>query len=286
VSRPPVPFVVGVGRSGTTLLRLMLDAHPEVAVPPETGFIPRVATLEGERLRNRFFRVMVRQPAWPDYGIPEEDFRRALRGIEDFTVAEGVRCFYATYALARGKARYGDKTPPYRAHMPLIETLLPETRFVHLVRDGRDVALSRRGLWFEGGQTVADVARAWREGVETARAGGRAVARYLEVRYEDLVADPGAELRRVCAFVDLAFDPAMLRYHEGASERLGEIGDRYARDGSLRSARDQRLAALQSTTRPPDAGLAGRWRRDMGEADRAEFEREAGGLLRELGYAP
>jgi hypothetical protein len=282
---PPVPFVVGLGRSGTTILRLMLDAHPEVAVPPETGFIPRVAGLEGARLRNRFFRVMTRQPAWPDYGIPAEHFREALRKIGGFfTVADGVRCFYETYAARRGKVRYGDKTPPYRAHMPLIDSLLPEARFVHLIRDGRDVALSRRGLWFESGESVSDVARAWRNEVGSARTQGRAVRHYLEVRYEDLVAKPAAELGRICEFVELPYDPAMLRYHKNAASRLGEIGGRVARGGTVRSTREQRLAALESTTRPPDASLAGRWKRDMPEEDRREFERVAGDLLRELGY--
>jgi Sulfotransferase family len=284
MSHPPMPFVVGLGRSGTTLLRLMLDAHPEMAVPPETGFIPRVVHLEGERLRNRFFRVMTRQPAWPDYGIPDEAFRQALRKIGDFTVADGVRCFYETYAARRGKVRYGDKTPPYRAHMPLIDSLLPEARFVHLIRDGRDVAISRRGLWFEGGETIEEIARVWCGEVESARSGGRSVRHYLEVRYEDLVTAPERELRRICDFVELRFEPAMLRYHEGATARLGEIGDRLARGGTVRSTREQRLAALESSTQPPDAGLAGRWRRDMSEEDRAEFERIAGGLLRELGY--
>jgi hypothetical protein len=280
----PVPFVVGLGRSGTTLLRLMLDAHPQMAVPPETGFIPRVAGLEGERLRNRFFRVMTRQPAWPDYGIPAEVFREALRKIEDFTVAEGVRCFYETYAARRGKVRYGDKTPPYRTHMPLIDSLLPEARFVHLIRDGRDVALSRRGLWFEGGESIAEIARVWLEEVESARSGGRSVRHYLEVRYEDLVVAPESELRRICDFVELHFESAMLRYHEGAAARLSEIGDRVARDGTVRSTREQRLATLESSMRPPDAGLAGRWKQDMAEEDRAEFVRVAGELLRELGY--
>ena len=107
---------------------------------------------------------------------------------------------------------------------------------------------------------------------------------YLEVRYEDLVTAPEGELRRICDFVELRFEPAMLRYHEGATKRLGEIGNRLARDGTVRSTREQRLAALESSTRPPDAGLAGRWRRDMSEEDRAKFERVAGGLLHELGY--
>jgi hypothetical protein len=119
MSHPPMPFVVGLGRSGTTLLRLMLDAHPEMAVPPETGFIPRVVHLEGERLRNRFFRVMTRQPAWPDYGIPDEAFRQALRKIGDFTRRRW--CAVLLRDL-RGKTRQGalrrqDSTLP-RAHAP------------------------------------------------------------------------------------------------------------------------------------------------------------------------
>ncbi len=98
--RAPMPIVVGSPRSGTTLLRFMLDAHPELAIPPETGFLPAVAKLTGEggELREAFFRLVTaypaEAPAWPDFGIEREAFRAELSTIEPFGVADGVRAFY------------------------------------------------------------------------------------------------------------------------------------------------------------------------------------------------
>jgi hypothetical protein len=287
---PPMPFIVGVGRSGTTLLRLMLDAHPNVAIPSETGFIARVAGLDEEverptRRKRRFFNLVRRTPAWPDYRLSEDAFWEELSRIEHFTVAAGVRAFYRLYARRFGKSRYGDKTPRYAARMLLIAGLLPESRFVHLLRDGRDVALSRKGMWFEKGETFADIAANWRESVEIARSQGRSLTgRYLEIRYEDLVTDPQTELAKICVFAEIDYEDAMLRYYERAEERLGDLGDAIARDGTVRATREQRLSISKSSTRPPDAGLLYRWKRSMNAEDRREFERVAGDLLHELRY--
>src|ERR1700749_1142202 len=113
----PMPFIVGSPRSGTTLLRFMLDAHPELAIPPETGFLTLGPKLKGrgDKLRERFFQEVVNYPKsspnWPDFEIPEGTFRAALAEINPFTVSDGYRAFYRLYAARFGKARWGDKTP-------------------------------------------------------------------------------------------------------------------------------------------------------------------------------
>src|SRR6476659_10763175 len=100
----PMPIIVGAPRSGTTLLRLMLDAHSELAIPPETGFLTLGETLtgRGDKLRRNFFEAVVNyplpSPSWPDFEIPEETFREALNRISPFTIAEGYRTFYRLYA--------------------------------------------------------------------------------------------------------------------------------------------------------------------------------------------
>jgi hypothetical protein len=187
-----MPFLVGVGRSGTTLLRLMLDAHDALAIPAETHFIPAVAGMSGEpaTLRRRFLEALTGFETWPDLTISAAELDAALAGIEPFTVADGVRCFYRLYAKRRGKTRVGDKSPPYCLHIATIARLLPEARFVHLIRDGRDVVLSVRPLWFSPGTTIEAIAADWAHRIRTARMQGRGRAHYLEVRYETRV--PGA----------------------------------------------------------------------------------------------
>src|SRR5688572_7375160 len=156
----PLPMIVGSPRSGTTLLRLMLDAHPELAIPPETGFLVLGEQLaeEGEAARDQFFAAVTGYPpdapAWLDFGIPAETFRLRLRQLDPFTVSDGFRLFYRMYAQRFGKPRGGDKTPMYCRHLQAIERLLPEARFVHIIRDGRDAAVSLRRQWFSPGHDI------------------------------------------------------------------------------------------------------------------------------------
>jgi hypothetical protein len=145
------------------------------------------------------------------------------------------------------------------------------------------VALSVCPMWFAAGPEMGDLARAWRQTVETCRALGARCAHYIEVRYERLVADPEGELKRLAAALDLPWDPAMLRYHERARARLDEVRTWLRPDGSPLITKEERLANHRLTSSPPDASRAGRWRTEMREEERATFSREAGALLRELG---
>src|SRR5262245_10657035 len=126
----PMPVVIGAPRSGTTLLRFMLDAHPELAIPPETGFLALGEALDAgaatDEGRRRAFGDQVMQfpreaPAWPDFGLAEDRFRAALDAIDPFTAREGIRAFYRLYAERFGKSRVGDKTPSYCLHLEPIQ---------------------------------------------------------------------------------------------------------------------------------------------------------------------
>jgi hypothetical protein len=286
----PMPIVVGAPRSGTTMLRLMLDAHPALAIPPETGFLTLAPGLRGsgDRLRERFLDAVTRHgqpsPSWPDFEIPRDEFREALHATTPFTAAAGFRAFYRLYAARFGKPRWGDKTPLYCLHLAPIRRVLPEARFVHVIRDGRDVALSSRKMWFSPGFAIETQAAYWRRCVLGARRAGLGRPDYLEVRYEDLVLRTRETLARICAFVDLPYDEAMERFHTRAPDRLREHKGRSAPDGSAVLTQAQRLAQQERTTRPPDPSLVHAWQDAMSAEDRAGFRRVAGRLLDELGY--
>ena len=281
---PPAPFVVGVGRSGTTLLRLMLDAHPELAIPAETHFVPELLERERECSDPReLAAAIVASRAWGDFGLaPEELYEATASGRG---AADVLRAFYGLCAAARGKPRWGDKTPGYVKRMRPIAAGLDEARFVHLIRDGRDVALSRRSRGMGADKPIADVAELWRRRIENARKQAKRLrGRYLELRYEDLVADPETALRRVCELVDLGYDPAMLTYHEAGGERIGELGDLAAREGRRERTQEERQAAHALAAKPPTEKRTEVWRTEMPAAEREEFERVAGPLLADLGY--
>ena len=266
---PPV-LVLGVRRSGTTLLRVMLDRHSELAIPDESYFVPQLAHRHGERVDpERFLDDVRRLRTLREWGVDPADVAARLR--RGMPLGEAIGAVYEVYAAGRGKRRWGDKTPMYMQHLPLLERLWPHARFVHLVRDGRDAALSFLAMpdgvvtrtWAHP-RTAADFACQWATEVRAARALGRRVGpRYLEVRYEELVADPATELRRICEHVGLFFEAGMLEY-AGAVEVSAK-------------PHQQRLR------QPPTPGVRD-WRAEMPRADAGAFEAIAGGVLAELRY--
>ena len=264
-------IVLGVRRSGTTLLRVMLDRNPALAVPDESYFVPQLARRHrGTVDVGAFVDDLRRLPTLVEWGLSPEAVRAHLR--DGMTPGEAIGAVFATYAAERGKPRWGDKTPLYMQHLPLLERLFPGARFVHLIRDGRDAALSflsvAGGIMTEGWGHPRDVegfACQWATEVSAARALGGRVGpdRYLELRYEELVADPVGPLRRVCAFAGLDYDDSMLGY-------VGQTA-------SARKEHQQRL------NEPPRVGVR-EWRAEMAAPDVAAFEAVAGGLLSDLGY--
>ena len=290
-SHPAMPVIVGAPRSGTTMLRLMLDAHPQLAIPPETGFLVLAPALksEGQRLQTEDFVEAItnfppEMPAWLDFGIPLADFRRELDRIRSFDVADGFRAFYRLYAGRFGKSRWGDKTPLYALHLCDIADTLPEAHFIHVIRDGRDVSLSLRQCWFSPSQDMKILAAHWQRHVAEGRRQGACCRRYIEVRYEALVRQPAAVLEEICAFVGLPYVSQLERYHETAMVRLSEHRGRQSSDGLLAITPEERLEQQRLATRPPDPSRIEAWKETMTAVERSDFEGVAGDLLRDLGY--
>ncbi|MDQ3758790.1 MAG: sulfotransferase [Actinomycetota bacterium] len=292
-NRPaPVPFVVGVNRSGTTLLRMMLDSHPDLAIPPETHFIPALFEAAdakkkaGERMSaQETVDFLVEHRRWGDFDLDTDALRERITQAKRVRPRFAVRAFYELYAESQGKSRYGDKTPGYVKQMGTIQRTLPEARFVHLIRDGRDVAISRGDRITAEELTIERHAKIWKRRIGRARRQAPRLSHYKEVRYEDLVEDPEAVLREICEFIELPYDPAMLAYHERSADRLQEIArDLDDEDGGALRPAEERLEAHSLVTEAPRSDRVGRWHELMEPEDVAKFEVLAGDLLDELGY--
>jgi Sulfotransferase family len=268
-ARAPAPFIVGVSRSGTTSLRLALGAHPQLAIPPETHFVPElVETCQtGGVGAEEVVRLLAEEPHWPLFGLAPAAVRARLPTSGRVKPRAALRAFYGAYAEARGRPRWGDETPGYLHGMRQIAAALPEARFVHVIRDVRDVALSM----IEAGQIRADAvdsaAGHWARQVGRARVDAARVDHCLEILYEDLAPEAEPTLRRVAEFLELPWDPAL-------AEAL-----RSGRNGSPPAAARPAAGARPALTEPP-----GRWRSEMSRDDRATCEAVAGDLLSELGY--
>lgn len=282
---PPAPFVVGLERSGATLLRLMLDAHPALAIPPDTHFLPDLIRTCSHRNDSRaVFLEMFRQAQnRADFHLSWTLFEDRVMALREFRLDEATRVFYRLYAERFGKKRWGDKSPGYELHLSRIGELLPEARFIHLIRDGRDRFLSLRKVYWETG-TASEAAAQWARRIRTAREQSQKVVHYLEIRYEDLVREPEQILRKVCEFIELEFSPVMLDYHRTGTERIAELAD---------LPPGKRLAAADAVLRrsihplagvPPRLDRIGVWKGEFTPEETRAFDQVAGQMLRSLGY--
>lgn len=254
----------------------MLDAHPELAIPGETHFLMTLwnrrqrYTRDGWLDAEALVRDAMRSHQFRYWDVPEDAVLRRVRALDRADFGDAISAMYMAYADRQGKRRWGDKTPQYVRSIAQLSTIFPGSRFVHVIRDGRDVALSYLSVdW--GPPNIWRAARVWRQDVSVGRRAGRLVGpeRYTEVRYEDLVGSPASVLGRLCTFLDLGFDRAMLDYHHAAPDRVG--------------ARPDRTDDHASSLRPPTAGLRD-WRTQMSDEQTKAFESIAGPLLSELGY--
>jgi Sulfotransferase family len=269
--RPPPLILLGVSRSGTTLLRVVLDRSAGIAIPDESFFVPLLARRHRRRVDPaRFVDDLGRIPALRAWGLEPADV--APRLDPRLTTGEAIAAVFEAYAAKERKPRWGDKTPMYMHHLPLLERLFPDAQYVHLIRDGRDAAVSFLRMpegtftrtWAHP-ESAAEFACLWRIEVEDARELGRRVgpSRYFETRYEELVAEPELAVQAICAFAELPFDASMLDY-------AGVVDV---------SAKPHQQRLLQ----PPTTGVRD-WRSELDPGDVRAFEAIAGPLLAELGY--
>lgn len=269
-TRGPMMIIVGSGRSGTSLLASMMDAHPDLSVSSESHFLPKliealpetlttpnhVAHMTGLIERNQWFAE------W-DYDL--DALRTALNDALPISRPDALRMIYRVAAASDGATRFGEKTPAYVYNISLIAEELEDARFVHIVRDGRNVALSFRDASF-GADDVAHSILNWQHRVLLGHEDGMALGRdrYLEVIYEQLIAEPEEQLRRICVFLDLEFSPGMLDY--------------YRRQGywAPRGEESKNLGKPPTTTR--------HWRDQLTASEQARLQLLGEKALRTWGY--
>ncbi|MGL5853446.1 MAG: sulfotransferase family protein [Phycicoccus sp.] len=247
-------FVVGCQRSGTTMLRLMLDSHRRISCGPETRFLEGFEPILGSDWKRL-----------SQYGFTQEEWALRMRGFVESVLGD--------YARSKGKERWADKTPRYALKLPLVMRIFPDAQVVHVIRDARDVAVSHRkrfGYWSCVKSTVK-----WPRYVGTVRAAARELPAdtYREVRYEELVGAPEATMRGLLEWLGEEWDPAVLdfdkarhdvpaRYHAQLAARRASAGT----DGAVYASR------------------VGSHRRELDPLVRTLVWLNSRGMLRELGY--
>jgi hypothetical protein len=276
--RGPV-FIVGAPRSGTTLLQYMLRSHPALSLPTGEShfFVPLYhnATQYGDLsdISNvrRVLQAMKAQSAEFLYtdlhgmNFDVETLAHEFVAEGRATVRDIISGLFEKNARGEGKPRWGDKTPYYVLHIPKLVEWWPDAQIIHIIRDGRDVALSMfaRARDFHVYNTY-QAAKLWEQYVEAGHAFGISLPsrQYLEFRYEDMLSDQESTLRAICAFLDLDYSDDLLDF-----KTAGQAG---------------KTPLLQ---KPIQKGNQDKWRSEMAVAQIRVFESGASETLMKFGYA-
>lgn len=248
-------------------MRLTMNAHPEIAVPPESRFITELDPGSADIEVAEFLDHLGSHDRFSTWELPIDAVQERLRGMRRVSYADAIDAVYTAYALAHGKTRWGDKTPRYVVNIPELAALFPTSRFIHLIRDGRDVALSYADVPF-GPTNIAKAAELWANRVAKGIRDGRQLerGRYIEIMYSDLVEDYEGETKDICAFVGVRFEPAMLDPQQTRKGALARA-DRY--NPHVKELPVRRVRS---------------WEADMPSEQIEIFEAIAGDLLTELGF--
>ena len=271
-------FIVGTGRSGTTLLQAMLASHSRLDIPPETKFFQRHDPIEprfggdplpADRLNDWIENYFASQD-WADVGMVRSEVEPRMRA-SDRSAAGLFLSILVAWQSRSGKSRVGEKSPLHCKFVERIAAVFPRAKFIHIYRDPRDVVVSMRTMdWTHG--SLRDQARNWRKILDDhLRLSAKLPPSiYTGVRFETLVAQPEAELRRLCAFLGEEFEPAMLNFHERP----------------LAGFHEREMGWKDGTRQPLSAASIGRYRQHLSPRQIAQVERIAGPTMVRLGYQP
>lgn len=261
-------FLVGMNGSGTTMLLDSLGRHSQLyAFPRETRVLPHlIASLDRfgdlsdddsfKRLWDEVRSIGVLRYVNEGQPVPlPDDWANTPRNLA--AVLDRV---FRYFAHSQGKVRWCEKTPQHAQHILSLAAVFPKAKFVHMIRDGRDSAASFKRRWQ---RTPELTIFRWKKVVQEGRRQGTSLepTRYLEVKYEDLTANPEHWIRRVSEFIAVTFEPATLESSEPYLKKKQE-----GEPGKIRSN-------------------SGRWREAFNAAQIARLEAIAGRTLDETGYS-
>ena len=265
-------IIAGAQRSGTTMLRIILNSHSQVAIPEEASFLMPLLErnqlnkkLSGVRLDN-FIKYLALNPQYKLWNYNNEELLNELRSRTQISVEELVSSLYESYAKSESKTIWGDKTPSFFRKLDLWLELFPNARVVHIVRDGRDVFLSWRAM-DSTRRNGAVMAIEWKHKVDQIQESLRRYApnSSIEVQYEELISEPRATLQKICDFCGIAFEEQMLEFYKKSDRYIGN------HHSSL-------------IFQPITSSNKAKWVAGLNKKEKATFNLLAGKKLIELGY--
>lgn len=271
-------FIIGSGRSGNTLLRSILSGNSDISIPPESYRIP-FAIKKFHIFNNRDWEDIVSQvlkefedcKEFYTWEIDITDVQKRLENIADSkrtlsNIFDELFCTY-TEKHSPGSKIWGDKTPMNTLYLDWIGTVFPRSKFIHIIRDGRDVASSY--LKMERYDTILEAANRWINSIESAQSfGSKIKENYIEIRYEELVTKPEEVIKDTCDFLDIDYDSKMLDH----TKQVKKLGDTDKEHHS-------------NLSKPISSDSVGKWRNNLSESDQESITKLLHKHLQRLGYA-
>ena len=297
-------FIVGPGRSGTTLLRSVLSAHSRMVVTPETHFMKRVAKAGGlvhaaPADFDAFWNDYTQSTRFSDLGVDPGRCLKIVAEQGERTFRAAFYALLAAYGEREGTSRVGEKTPGHVRFLPLLLAWFPAARVVVVQRDPRAVVASQlRSPWVRNQLAARSLRQGWTAGTRLYQAAWYAAdwveiferivpawegdARMRTVAYEALVEDTEGEVRRLCEFLGEPFEPAML------SDRTSDTVPRPAGTEAIRDERWRRWRQEHhaQTLRPVSTDSLAKWKEGLTPLEIAVVEGRCERGMRAAGYAP
>lgn len=226
-------FIVGNPRSGTTLLRLMLTSHSRLVIAPESGFITWWFnkygnwTIDSNSSRiDQYLEDLQSSRRFEFWNLKSVELKKYILSVRPQNYSELIQAVYRRYnqTIDKGDAIWGDKNNHYLNHIDRLNSLFPNAKFLHIVRDGRDVATSYQKLEAIKDKVrlapnlpsqIEDIAHNWNNNVTKINNSFRTLGndkRYT-IKYEELVCDPETTLKCICEYLHLEFEINMLNFH-------------------------------------------------------------------------
>lgn len=224
-------FIVGMPRSGTKLLRDLLNQHPKIGIPTvETNILAlwrnnwqHYGDLSNRSTFNKFYHKMLQK----SYFMYMKENNNLIgcdiwynlcmeytpAGVFEALIRHDAEVGYKTSKI------WGDKSPSYIRHTPLLKKNFPQARIIHIIRDVRDYCLSINNAW---GKNIIRAAQRWSDDVRKINSDSRLFQKdYIEIKYEDLISQPHSILQKICDFIHIEFDSKILKLSE-PSENIGD----------------------------------------------------------------
>lgn len=273
-NQPGPIFIVGAQRSGTTLVRLMLNAHSKIAIPEEgTFFIPYFRRYR-KNLNHKFTDreldtcrdYILKNAQFKRWGLDENQCRSMIDHLDNPDLSTLIASVYGLYARQQGKKIWSDKTPSFFRMIPVIVELFPHAKFIHVIRDGRDLFLSWRKMDPTKSNTAV-VAKEWAYKLSKCRndLDLYAKGKFFEVRYEDLVRKPENVLKDITSFIGVAWEENMLSYWKTSEDYIGRHHS-------------------ELIFKPPTTDSVGKWKNGLTDEEINIFETIAHGFLSQYNY--